>query len=625
MRIPGRYLLLLMLASGYQTSFCQVIDASICDTTSRFPITQYSSFLQTTIPITIDSVIRSQPGFIKAPNEPILVFEYDPYYYWFRIVVKNQWDKSRQLMLLMAPVGMYEGRLFQKIDGHWNQVAKAGLKYKFKDRSYQFTHHVFPFTIAPKSTHTLYISIDASNVYKSLGFALIQPKDLKIFENNIYFVFGIIVGLLLLFFILNIALFFALKEKLHLWYALYIALLFLVVMKNDQLDQQFLGLDSEWAFRHTPFLAIGALAIAVLLHVVQNFFKNVLIHNKLLYRLSIILKANILFIAVIHAFVFIMVFDYRIQSVVFSWAKISILLGICMIIVNCIYCIRKGFKSALFIFCGSLVFMIGSLQRLFFPSTLSFLFPPTTFHIGIILETFVISMGLIFRYWLEKEQSRQLENNYMQEIHNAQLEIQEQTLKNISQEIHDNIGQVLSLVKLNINTMDCDEPKALQGKINDSRHLITKAIQDLRDLSKSLDTDYVTEMGLVRSVEYELGMIKKTGVYKIQYKITGTPYRLKPQQELIFFRIVQEALHNIIRHAKATAMDVQLNFDTEIFTLQITDNGIGFDAGQLAINNYNGLGLGIRNMHNRANMINADFKLVSAIQKGTIVTLTLPL
>ena len=200
-----------------------------------------------------------------------------------------------------------------------------------------------------------------------------------------------------------------------------------------------------------------------------------------------------------------------------------------------------------------------------------------------------------------------------------------QTLKNISQEIHDNIGQVLSLVKLNINTMDCDEPKALQGKINDSRHLITKAIQDLRDLSKSLDTDYVTDMGLVRSVEYELEMIKKTGLFKIQYEIKGTPYKLKPQQELIFFRIVQEALHNIIRHAKATAIDVRLNFDTEVFTLQIADNGVGFDAGQLEVNNYNSLGLGIRNMHNRAGMINVDFKLISALQKGTTVTLTLPL
>ena len=625
MNLRAGLLLCLFFTISSLSCFCQVIDATICDTTSRFPITQYSSYLQTSKPITIDSVVRSTTGFIKAKKESVLVFNYDPYYYWFRIIVKNQQDTTRKLMLLMAPVGLYEGLLFQKISGQWHQVAKGGLKYKFVDRSYQFTHYVFPFTLAPKSIDTLYVSIDASNVYKTFGFALIQPKDLKIFENKIYFVFGIIVGLLLLFFVLNISLFFVLKEKLHLWYALYIVLLFLVVMKNDQLDQQFLSLDSESAFRLTPFLAIGALAIAVLMHVVQNFLKDALRHNKLLYRFSIILKVNILCIVFLHAFVFLMVSDYRIQSFVFNWAKISILLSICIIIVDCLYCIKKGFKSALFIFSGSIVFMIGSLQRLFFPSTLSFLFPPTTFHIGMILETVIISFGLIYRYNLDRKEKLKYINDFEKQKLQSQLEIQEQTFKNISQEIHDNIGQVLSLVKLNINTMDCDEPKALQDKITDSKHLITTAIQDLRDLSKSLNTDYITEMGLTRSVEYELEMIQKTGSYEIQFNTSGKPYRLEPQQELIFFRIVQEALHNIIRHAKATSIKVELLFEPQIFTLKISDNGVGFDSSQLAINNYNGLGLGIRNMHNRASMINTDFKLMSNVEKGTTVILTLPL
>ncbi|MGZ5134369.1 MAG: 7TMR-DISM family protein, partial [Flavitalea sp.] len=345
-----RALSILLFITGYLSAFSQVIDASICDSTNRFPITKYSYFLRTTEPITIDSALKSSAPFIKSPNEPVLVYEYDPYYYWFRIIVKNQQDRSRQLMLLMAPVGMYEGQLFQKIGWQWEPVAHAGLKYKFEDRSYQFTHHVFPFTLPARSSDTLYVSIDASNVYKSFGFALINPKDLKIFENKIYFVFGIIVGLLLLFFILNVASFFALKEKLHLWYALYIALLFLIVMKNDHLDQQFLGLDSEKAFRITPYLAIGAFAIAVLLHVVQSFFKAILLQNKLLYRLSTILKVNVLCAALVHSFVFTTVYDYRIQSIAFSWAKISVLLCICIIIANCLYCIKKGFKSAWFIF-----------------------------------------------------------------------------------------------------------------------------------------------------------------------------------------------------------------------------------------------------------------------------------
>ena len=243
------------------------------------------------------------------------------------------------------------------------------------------------------------------------------------------------------------------------------------------------------------------------------------------------------------------------------------------------------------------------------------------------LSTFITFFVIIYqrRQLNYKKTTEQLKVSFQQTLLQTQLEIQEQTFKNISQEIHDNIGQVLSLVKLNINTMDCNKPAALNEKISDSKQLISKAIQDLRDLSKSINTDYVTEMGLTRSVEYELEMLQRTGSYKIQFNTTGKPYRLDPQQELIFFRIVQEALHNIIRHAKATAINVELIFEPEIFTLKITDNGVGFDSSQLAINNYNGPGLGIRNMHNRANMVNTDFKLMSYVEKGTTIILTLAL
>lgn len=239
-----------------------------------------------------------------------------------------------------------------------------------------------------------------------------------------------------------------------------------------------------------------------------------------------------------------------------------------------------------------------------------------------IITFFIINQRKKEKLILEKQK---LTREYEQAILQTQLEIQEQTLKNISQEIHDNIGQVLSLAKLNINTMGDAAPELLNEKISDSRQLISKAIQDLRDLSKSLNTDYVTDMGLARSIEYELELIKKTGAYEIELDVKGKPYRLEQQQELIFFRIVQEALHNIIKHAKATAINVRIMFEPEVFTLQISDNGAGFDAKQLDENNYTGLGLGIRNMHNRANMISAGFKLTSTLEKGTTVILTLPL
>jgi two-component system, NarL family, sensor kinase len=221
-------------------------------------------------------------------------------------------------------------------------------------------------------------------------------------------------------------------------------------------------------------------------------------------------------------------------------------------------------------------------------------------------------------------EKKQLKITFEKEILESKLEIQEQTLKNISQEIHDNIGQALSLVKLNINTININEPAQIQNKINDSRQLITKAIQDLRDLSKSLNTDYIVDSGLSKALEYQLDLIRKTGVYEVKFDIEGKQYRLGNQQELILFRIVQEVLNNIMKHAKATLIDVKLLFEPALFTLKIIDNGVGFDTSRIEHNDYTNLGLGVRNMHNRAKMINTHFQITSTPEQGTSIVLTLP-
>lgn len=215
--------------------------------------------------------------------------------------------------------------------------------------------------------------------------------------------------------------------------------------------------------------------------------------------------------------------------------------------------------------------------------------------------------------------------DYAHTVLQSQLEIQEQTLKKISQEIHENIGQILSLVKLNINTMNCDEPEVLQGKIDDSKVMITKAIQDLRDLSKTLDADYVIRMGLPKSIEYELELIKKSGGFNTQLLIEGNYYRLDPSQELILFRIVQEVFDNTIKHSKATSIMVYIQFEACKFLLKIKDNGIGFNVNSLADNDYSFDQKGIGNMHTRAKMINTNLSLYSSPGKGTTVELTLPI
>jgi two-component system, NarL family, sensor kinase len=257
-----------------------------------------------------------------------------------------------------------------------------------------------------------------------------------------------------------------------------------------------------------------------------------------------------------------------------------------------------------------------SLKQVLYGGTIAFLVLA-----GFVIFFLVMYMRRKSKNILEKQQ---MQSQFSQTLLQTQLEIQEQTLKNISQEIHDNIGQALSLAKLNLNTLPEMNNEMLQQKIVNSKQLVSKAITDLRDLSRSLDTDYVQEMGLQRAIEYELEMIKKTGTIDTTLVVDGSLFRLEKQKELILFRIVQETFNNILKHSAAKNLFVNINYAPTSFTLLIKDDGKGLNLEPLNEAN-NNFGLGIRNMHSRAKLIGADFNMSSTLGGGTDVMINLPI
>ena len=222
-----------------------------------------------------------------------------------------------------------------------------------------------------------------------------------------------------------------------------------------------------------------------------------------------------------------------------------------------------------------------------------------------------------FKYYREKQQLR---TDFNHELLRAQLEIQEQTFQNISMEIHDNIGQMLSLAKLNLNTTDIAQPKQAEDKIQASRDLVSKAILDLRDLSRSLNPDIIMKIGLSESIQRELLMAAKTGQFEVNLTQDGDLFRFDPHKELIIFRIFQEVLNNIITHSKAKTVNVRLDFQMPHFTLRVEDDGEGFDMRILESDES---GLGVRSMKNRAFLVGAQLTISSSPNKGTFVEVRL--
>src|SRR5436853_6111593 len=108
-------------------------------------------------------------------------------------------------------------------------------------------------------------------------------------------------------------------------------------------------------------------------------------------------------------------------------------------------------------------------------------------------------------------------------------------------------------------------------KLDGSKKFVSKAIQDLRDTSKSLNSDNIAEIGLLKAIEYELDMIKKASEHDTIMEVNGNIYKTDPAKELILFRIVQEILNNIIKHAEAKLIKVEAIYSDSGFELVITD------------------------------------------------------
>ena len=215
----------------------------------------------------------------------------------------------------------------------------------------------------------------------------------------------------------------------------------------------------------------------------------------------------------------------------------------------------------------------------------------------------------------------QLTAQFEQILLQSQLEIQEQTFRHISQELHDNLGHQASLIKINLNTLSLDDLPKAADKLDASRQLMRQLIADLKSLSVGINGDFVAKAGLLKALETEVDRLNKTDQFSVILYEQGDCATLDTGKTIILYRMAQEILNNIIKHSEAGKISITLTSNENFVTLAFCDDGIGFDvAGKLA--NEQGAGLG--NLHQRAKLLNADLNICSDINTGTTITIRTP-
>ena len=238
----------------------------------------------------------------------------------------------------------------------------------------------------------------------------------------------------------------------------------------------------------------------------------------------------------------------------------------------------------------------------------------------LLLGIFIISFLFFYqkKHNVHKQEQELLQSAFRQELLKTQIEVQEQTLTNISREIHDNVTQVLSFVKLNLGMIG-QESDTIKKKIDESRELVAQTINDLRNLSKSLSFEHIAELGLVKTIEIETDRINNSGLLKTILTINDDSYPLGEHRELVLFRIFQEALNNTLKHANAKHLKISLQYSEHLFNLILEDDGNGFLPGELNLSG----GLGLKNMQSRATLIGAVATIDSEPGKGCCIKIML--
>lgn len=228
----------------------------------------------------------------------------------------------------------------------------------------------------------------------------------------------------------------------------------------------------------------------------------------------------------------------------------------------------------------------------------------------------LLIMVVVFIFFYKKKSEllfdRQVkETKFQQETTLAIIEMKETTLSYIGQELHDDLGQKMSVAKLMINHGLEDKNGNQKEILREINEIIGESIRDIRSLSRSFITEQVENLGLIQSIKREVSRIDRLNLMQIFFDHDTDKIDIASKDSLILFRIVQETINNALKHSRAKNMKISLHTTPEVIEIILKDDGIGFEKEK------NSKGSGLISMQKRARLINTDFELKTAAGKGT--------
>lgn len=243
----------------------------------------------------------------------------------------------------------------------------------------------------------------------------------------------------------------------------------------------------------------------------------------------------------------------------------------------------------------------------------------------------VIALSLVMYYVRKQRNDKLIANERIntllkdQELKSvsSMLEVQEQERKRIAADLHDRLGSMLSTVKLYFNTVE-EQIDNLKAQNKEQYHkatmLLDEACDEVRKISHNLVSGELVKFGLVSAINQLKDTIEDSGILKMNVYAFGMDERIDSTKEISLYRVVQELMNNMLKHAKATEVTIQLNRVGDNLNIVVEDNGVGFDVEAALTKD----GMGLRNMETRVKKMQGVITFDSGKGRGTTTIIDIP-
>jgi signal transduction histidine kinase len=239
---------------------------------------------------------------------------------------------------------------------------------------------------------------------------------------------------------------------------------------------------------------------------------------------------------------------------------------------------------------------------------------------------FLGELGLRQMQQIEARETLQESERKLKTLSQSLLEKMETERHRLAYELHDQIGQALTAVQMNLESMrSLLRPAGLTGYLDEGIDVIDGAMEQVRNLSLNLRPAVLDDLGLVAALRWLVKSVANKGAFEVSFQSEDDEFsRLPKDTETACFRIAQEAITNVLRHARASKVFITLERNDQGTELTVCDDGVGFNVGSKQSDSVNGRGFGLLGMEERAALLGGICRIESILGKGSTVTAQFP-